>query len=259
VTTAALVLAIAARGLLIESDADGGILGARYGCWLHGEAPSLASLVASLRPGIGAAAILDHTQTLPTGTRAVLAHPAAEDAIGPVQALPAHLDLMREVMSGEHIVLDIGCVRPDGPGLAAAAAADALVVISRPTTEALACLLARLPILTDRLAGHQRLVVALRGEGPYRLGEIAGEARTRSGGQVPVVALPDDPRSVTALARTSERDSRQIERGALMRAARQLADLLDAVTEPGPEPDERVERFADHSTDRHTAREVTRR
>jgi hypothetical protein len=100
VTTLAVALATVADGLVVEADADGGVLAARYGCWLNDRAPSLASLVTVLRPGVTSAAAADHIQRLPAGTRAVLGAPDVEEAAGPVEQLVAHLDLLRA--AGSH-------------------------------------------------------------------------------------------------------------------------------------------------------------
>jgi hypothetical protein len=221
-TTLAVALATLAGGLLVEADVDGGALAARYGCWLNDRAPSLASLVTSLRPGVTPAAVADHIQRLPAGTRAVLGAPTAEEATGPVEQLAAHLHLLRAAAPGQTVVVDAGRLRPASPADEFAAQADALVVVARPTVESLVCLLPRLPTLAG-LA--RRIVVAVRGDGPYRLGDIAAEARGRAGAPIAVLAIPEDVRAVEGLA---GRRGGRLDRTALMRATSRLHAVLES-------------------------------
>ncbi|HEV8554775.1 MAG TPA: hypothetical protein VGR06_00055 [Actinophytocola sp.] len=223
-TTVGVAVAAAVAGLLVEADIDGGVLGARYGCWLHDEAPSLASLVASLRPGVTAAAVNDHVQLLPSGVRAVLLPPSAEDAAGAVEHLAFNLDLLRAALPGGRLVLDLGRLHAAGTALDLASAADAVVVVARPTVEELAGLLARMPHLAARF---ERLAVAIRGDGPYRQAEIRAEAAARAGRAVPVVTIPEDPRTVRGLAVPPEgRRAHRLERSPLMRAVRELCNAF---------------------------------
>jgi hypothetical protein len=223
-TTMGVAVAAAVAGLLVEADIDGGVLGTRYGCWLHDEAPSLASLMASLRPGVAAAAVNDHVQLLPSGVRAVLLPPSAEEAAGAVEHLAVSLDLLRATLPGDRLVLDLGRLHAAGPALDLATAADAVVVVARPTVEELAGLLARLPHLAARF---ERLAVAIRGDGPYRPAEIRAEAAARARRAVPVVTIPEDPRAVRGLAVPPDgRRAHRIERSPLMRAVRELCNAF---------------------------------
>jgi hypothetical protein len=226
-TTLAVALATHSDALLIEADADGGVLGPRYRCWLHDAAPSLASLLASLRPGVTAAAVDDHIQRLPAGGRALLVAPIAEEAVGPVQHLGERLAALRALLVRERLVVDVGRLRPDSAALELARQADALVLVTGSSVEALACLLARLPTLPSQV---RRLVVAVRGEGPYRFADIRAEVHARAGRALPVASVPEDPRGVARLsgAPRAGRGPTQLKRSPLMQSVTALVEVLAA-------------------------------
>lgn len=163
-TTLAVAIASRVGGVLIEADADGGVVGARYGGWLNDAAPSLASLLAALDDDRGAP-IEDHLQQLSGGARAVLVAPDVERARGPVRRLSEDLGRLRDRLPGERLVLDVGRVRPDNPSLLLAENSDALVAVVTPHVDSLGCLLARLPALVERVPA---VVLAVRGTGPTR-------------------------------------------------------------------------------------------
>ena len=227
-STLAVAIATYLDGLLVEADADGGVLGARYGGWLNESAPSLASLLAALHTHADTAVIEDHLQRLPGGARAVLVAPDTEAAIGPVRRLAEDLTLVRQRLAGQTLVVDIGRVRSDSPSLRLAEQADALVAVVKPEVESLGCLLARLPALLEQIP---TLVVAVRGDGPYALADIRAAVNLRTHGRIPVVAVPEDPRGVRALsqgnkARRSPRSAGRPE--ALMLSAGVLVTVLSS-------------------------------
>lgn len=226
-STLAVALATQVDGLLVEADADGGVLGARYGAWLNERAPSLASLLAALHTQADTAVVEDHLQRLPGGARAVLVAPDVEGALGPVRRLAEHLGELRQRLAGETLVIDIGRVRPDCPSLLLAEQADALVAVVRPDVESLGCLLARLGVLLVQIP---RLVVVVRGDGPYALADIRAAVKLRTNVPIPVVAVPEDPRGVKSLSEASK--ARRSSWGAgrtdvLMQSVRALATVLN--------------------------------
>ena len=237
----AVALAAHVGGFLIEADADGGVAGARYGGWLHEGAPSLASLLVALDtpPGPGAGAVQEHFQRLPSGVRAALLAPGAEHALGSVRRLSEDLTALRAALPGRALVVDVGRVRPDSPAMALVQQADVLVAVVRPQVDSLGCLLARLPVLARMVA---RVVVAVRGVGPYPLPEIRTSVQMACPTAVSVVAVVDDPRGVALLGDPSK-PGRVPGRGgrmsALMRSAADLAAVLSAVApvrRPPPPP-----------------------
>lgn len=118
-------------------------------------------------------------------------------------------------------MVDVGRLRPASPAAELAARADVVVLVARPTVESLACLLPRLPLLASRA---RRLVVAVRGDGPYRLVDIATEVCRRAGTPIAVLAMPEDARAVDGLA---GRRASRLDRTALMRAASRLSAVLE--------------------------------
>lgn len=196
-TTLALAVATAARALLVEADSDGGVLGLRLGAWLYRAAPSVATLLASLGPD-ARPDVYAHTQRLPSGVRAVLLPVIAEDAVGPVAHLVAALPALRELLPGGQLVLDAGRLRPGSSAMGLAVGSDVCVLVASATVEGLGCLLQRLPALAALLP---RLVVAVRGEGPYRPADIRYEVAEAAGRPTPVVFIGTDPRGVAALSR----------------------------------------------------------
>jgi hypothetical protein len=230
-STLAVAVATHTAGLLVEADSDGGVLGARYGCWLNESAPSLASLLAALDTQVNAASLEGQFQRLPAGARAALLVPDAEGAAGPVRRLADDLPSLRQRLPGQTLVLDLGRVRPDGPSLRLAAEADVLVTVVKPEVESLGCLLARLPALTEQV---RRIGVAVRGQGPYALADIRAIIQMNCGAGILVVPVPDDPRGVAALGQTRPagrppRRARAVT--ALMRSAGALAAVL---SDPSP-------------------------
>jgi hypothetical protein len=220
-------------GLVVEADVDGGVLGARYGEWMDERAPSLGSLLTALHTFDGTAAVEEQLQQLPGGARAVWIAPDAENALGPVQILVEDLEDLRRSLAGDTMVMDVGRVRPDSPSQGLAEQADALVAVVRRDAESLGCLLARLPVLLDRVS---RLVVAVRGEGPYALPDIRAALAMRAGLRIAVVGVPEDARGVEALRRPGKAGLSSLVSGrtaTLMHAADILVMLLN-----GPAPDE---------------------
>jgi len=232
-STLAVAIATSLGGLLVEADADGGVLGARFGARLNDQEPSLESLLAALHTYAGIASVEEHLHRLPGGARAILVAPDAEGALGPIQHLVEDLDDVRRVLAGETLILDVGRVRPGSPGLMLAEQADALIAVVRPDAESLGCLMARLPVLLEHVP---RLVVAVRGPGPYPLADIRAALAMRAGARIAVVGVPEDPRAVDALRRARKGGWSMWGSGrtaSLMHSAGVLAMLLN-----GPPPED---------------------
>jgi hypothetical protein len=235
-TTCAVALATLAGALLVEAGCDGGVLGLRYGGWVGRDAPSLASLLASLEDDSDPDAVIQHAQRLPSGVPAVLLNPTAEEAIGPVERLTLTLPALRRALSGRALVVDVGRLRP-GAGLTMAGQADAVTIVIHPTAEGVGALLARLPVLLAQLP----FLVVLVKEGTGRAGYPFTNVRDTildtawpTGGALVVLPLPDDPRGVAALTEPAPRRPWSTNRsGALAGAIRELLDTL-ARTAPAP-------------------------
>jgi hypothetical protein len=183
-------------GLVLEADADGGVLSARYSAWLDEQAPTLEYLLGALHSYAGIAHVEDRLQHLPGGARAVFIPPDAESALTPVTGLVDDLEDLRQDFAGETLVLDVGRVRPESPAMSLAEQADALIAVVRPNAESLSSLMARLPGLLQRV---RRLVVAVRGDGAYAVADIREALAQQAGSRIAVVAVPEDAHGVQIL------------------------------------------------------------
>ncbi|MEX5709927.1 hypothetical protein AB1484_16830 [Parafrankia sp. FMc6] len=223
-TTLALALAFAANGVAIEANSDGGVLAARLGLSLGTSAPGLDSLVAELGTIDGPASVLEHAQRCASYLPVVPCASTEEIADGAVRSLASLMPALRRCAVELFVAVDVGRFRA-GESQPLVAGCDGLVLVTSAATEGLACALVRLPVL---VASVPQLVLAVRGRGPYPLREIARVARQRAGTEIPVVAVPDDPRGVVRLIR----------RGAgrrpspLLQSAHELIDLLTILGTP---------------------------
>lgn len=223
-STLAVAMATCLGGLLVEADADGGVLGARYENWLDERAPSLSSVLAALHTYAGLASVDQQLQRLPGGARAVLSAPDAESVLNPVLRLVEDLDDLRRGLAGETMVLDIGRVRPGSASLMLAEQADALIAVVRPEAESLGCLMARLPVMLEQVP---RLLVAVRGQGPYTLADIRAAIALRAGVRIAVVGVPEDAHGVQALRRARKGGWTSWGGATLMHSADVLVSLLN--------------------------------
>jgi MinD-like ATPase involved in chromosome partitioning or flagellar assembly len=218
VTAAAIALAVAAgplpASLVVEADPGGGDLAAR--CELPVE-PGLGSLAASGRHGTPMD-LAAHVQPLPAGPFGLLAAPSPSLTRGALGALGERLADAFGAWPGT-VVVDCGRWDPYGAAVPLAAAADALIVVLRPTVEGVEHVRARLDDL--RSAGAATVVALLVGDRPYPPAEVAGALG------IPVMGtLPLDARGVKALERRMiGADTR---RSTIVRAAQSALDGLAA-------------------------------
>ncbi|WP_018638274.1 hypothetical protein [Parafrankia elaeagni] len=196
-TTLALTLAFAANGVAIEANPDGGVLAARLGLSLGTSAPGLDSLVAELGTIDGPASVLEHAQWGANHLPVIACASTEETAGGAVRSLASLMPALRLCAVELFVAVDVGRFRAE-MSRSLVSGCDGLVLVTSAAAESLACALVRLPVL---VATVPRLVLAVRGRGPYPLREITQVARQRAGAEVPVVAVPDDPRGATRLIR----------------------------------------------------------
>lgn len=223
-TTAALLLAAswpADRGcLLVEADPAGGDVAA----WFQlGADPGLVSLAAAGRHELDAATLGEHVQRLPGGREvdAVLAPPSSEQATA---ALTASRGRLAGALGTAARDVLVDCGRLDGTSAAVdlALAADLLVWVVRPSV-------ADVHHLAARFRGIGRsgaTAVLVAGESPYSADDVAEAV-----GLATIGALPRDERAASALR--GEAPLRHLERSALLRAARSVAESMAAVA-PAP-------------------------
>jgi hypothetical protein len=208
-TTLAMALAGVLDGaVLVEADADGGVLALRYGL---SREPGLVSLAASRQPP--SEVIADHAQRLPGGMAVVVGPESAERA---TQLLRSAGQRIAGLLSGAgevDLVVDIGRLSPSSPGTALAAAAPLVLVVVRPRAEELVAAAERVAVLGER-AG-----LVLVGSGPYSAAEVTSQLGCRVIGTV-----AHDQRGARALAEGGS--SRALGRSALVRSVRTLAAAL---------------------------------
>lgn len=171
VTTLALGLAALwpePGAVLVECDPDGGDLAARFG---HHPDPGLASLAAAARGGSRVVSLAEHVQRVAVGANVVLA-PPGDGAAAAVQTLTySGSEVLRRAAAEQTVVVDLGRLARGGPGLALAAAADHLLVVTGGQLAEATQVQARLEWLRPELSGRLWLVKA--GEGGYRSTELA--------------------------------------------------------------------------------------
>jgi hypothetical protein len=218
-TTMALALAAVSNGVVIEAGPDGGVLAARAALSLADTAPGLASLVVAAAHG--PLDVLDHAQRCASGIPVVAAATTEETVAGALRGLAAALPALRHDQATPQLV-DVGRVRQASAALLNSC--DGLVVVTAASREALACALVRLP----ELFGYtRRVVLAVRGPDHYSLGDVRRLVNDRIGiVGVPVLALPDDPRTAQALTD----GGRLRRRSLLLQAADQVLDACDTVS-----------------------------
>src|SRR6266511_5497994 len=200
--------------VLVEADADGGDLAARFG---HHPDPGLVSFAAAARSGTESGLLHGHVQRLRLDVEVVLA-PPGDAAIAAVQTLAyGGARPLRHAAGDVTVVVDVGRLAQGSPGLALAAMAADVVLVAHPTLDQLTQVQTRLGWLRETLGG--RLWLALSGPGPYRPAEIARDLGVEVAGEV-----PDDARGAGVLS------GRLVGRGwprlQLPRAARAIAWTL---------------------------------
>ena len=225
VTTSLAALAAAwpegRRLLLAELDPAGGDLGVRFAL---AEEPSLVTLAAAGRRELDPDTLLDHTQALPAAPGrpeqervALLAPASSERTTAALGALRGRLPRVLAELESHDVLVDCGRLDLGSAALDALPVADAVLVLCRPTVGDVHHLAARLPGL------GRPVEVVVVGDRPYPPEEVAGVL------EVPLAGvLPHDARAASTLAGLSLDSPRALRRSALLRAARDMGELLVA-------------------------------
>lgn len=217
--TAALPLADGRRKVLLEADADGGSLAARYQL---GRQPGLVTLAAASRHGLGREDIWAHAQALPCGLAAIVAPERADRATSVLATSAKALAPWLASLAHVDVIVDCGRLSPSSPALPFAHHADAVFMVIRPVAEQVQ------PAAERALAlqGAGRWVAwVLIGERPYSAADVA-----EATGIAVAAVLPDDPRSAEALLRGGS--SSRLRRSPLVRAATSFAAQISAQIRP---------------------------
>lgn len=216
-TTLAMTLAGVLDGaVLVEADADGGVLALRYGL---SREPGLVSLAASRQPP--GDVILDHAQRLPGGMAVVVGPESPERASQLLRSASQRIAGLLGASSID-LVFDLGRLSPSSPGTVLAAGAQVALVVARPRAEELVAAAERVAALGEG-AG-----LVLIGSGPYSAAEVTNQLGCRVVG-----TIADDPRGARALAEGGS--ARTLARSGLVRSVRTLAASLLHGSDPTAE------------------------
>ena len=217
-TTLAMTLAgVLDDAVLVEADADGGVLALRYGL---SREPGLVSLAASRQPP--GDVILDHAQRLPGGMAVVVGPESPERANQLLRSASQRIAGLLAGASSIDLVFDLGRLSPSSPGTVLAAGAQVALVVARPRAEELVAAAERVAALGEG-AG-----LVLIGSGPYSAAEVTNQLGCRVVG-----TIADDPRGARALAEGGS--ARTLARSGLVRSVRTLAASLLHGSDPTAE------------------------
>lgn len=207
----------AERPVVVEADPAGGVLAARFD-ELRADR-TLAEVAVDVRRRYDHDRVVASARALWGAIPVVVAPPSAEQTHGALAMAGDHLG-DGAARSGRVVVFDVGRLTARSPALALARRSAMVVLVARPSFEAVATLAARAGELRD--AGCTLGLVVI-GESPYPPDEAA------QGAGIPLLGvLPDDPRAAAILAGGAG-SSRRLRRGLLWRSLADLAARLDAM------------------------------
>ncbi len=178
VTSLALDLARLCGGesLLIEADPDGGCLAARLDLAVR---PGLTELAGAARVGIAADDIWKFAQPTNIAVSVIVAHPAAEQVQAALRAAVNHVGVALRALD-QHVIIDVGRLRPGSPAIGLAAIADLTIVLSVNGIEAVVSIAHR----TQLLGGVSSPLVVLNNPKPYTTAEVEQASGQRVWGVV---------------------------------------------------------------------------
>ncbi len=208
------------RPVVVEADADGGDLAARFGLSSRRGWTSLVN--AARRDGAGTS-IGSHLQQLPGGLD-VLVAPASSDwrhGDPPAHQLALETDECRE--EGLDLLVDLGRLHPNGVVTAWLARADRIVLVTKGDTASLAQLRDRVGCAFDAIGDRAVLAVVDSAHGEHEIEQFTGIER--------IVTVPFDP-PTAAIASGARSGRRRLSRSALIQSVSRLASGLCGVAMP---------------------------
>ena len=212
--------------VLIEADPTGGDLAAWFDMPV---APSLSTVVTRVLDGAWPE-IERHTRLAASGLRLVPAPAGAGEAAQAVgesaRSLVASLAALRSPVT----IADVGRLPATPSSHPFVGAASVQVLVHRQANQSARAAAVRLQRLADQVealhVSPAPLVVAVVGSTPFDLGEIE-RFLVDAAGATPVVALPDDPLAAAVFAGRTGVSARRLSRLPLLRAARDLAVVVE--------------------------------
>jgi hypothetical protein len=199
--------------VLLEADPDGGSLAARYQMPTR---PGLLSLAAATGNSLSRDGIWEHAQALPGGLPAVVAPPSPDQASVAMRSVGADLGDWFSAAPID-VIADIGRISPSAPTNRFMSAADAVLVVARPTADQLQPAAARMTALAKQLPVGWVLI----GDRPYSPQDVADAF------EFPIVSvLPDDRRTAGRLVAGA--DPGKLKRSPLVREVGRFAESLTA-------------------------------
>lgn len=206
--------------VVVECDASGGVLAARFELSLT---PGFVTLAESLRK-YESPALLDNAQRLPSGVACVPISPSATAASAQLRSAGATLGGYLS-SSGHPVLVDAGTVLPDSKISPSIVSAGMALWFVHPNREELLVLRHRLAECSQ----PEQVAVCLVGDKPYNAQQVA------DGLEVEVIhTLPTDRRG--AMAVNLGGDDRFLRRSPLARSCAQLAATLHARLEASNRP-----------------------
>lgn len=198
------------RVVLVEADANGGVLALRYGL---SREPGLISLAAAR--DLDSAAAFQHSQLLPGGLPVVVAPESPDRSTHLLRTAGARVAALLAGLDDVTVVVDAGRLSPSSPALCFAETASAVLIVARPLAEELVAAVERVASLNTAGA---RAGLVLVGAGPYSAQDV------EQLGCAVIGTVADDARAARALAEGGS--GKALARSALARTARELAVTL---------------------------------
>jgi MinD-like ATPase involved in chromosome partitioning or flagellar assembly len=214
------------RAVVVELDAAGGVVAARYGL---GRSPGLSDLAAAVGNHAAPAAVWQCAQELPGGLPVVVAPESGDVAVAMLRDVAAGLGPWFHRIEDADVVADCGRVSGDSPVFGMLADADSMLLVARPEADELYAAAHRLHALPPRRR-VSRVGLVLVGESPYSRREVEEQL----GVQVLGVA-EDDARTASLLRRGGA--ARALRRSLLVRSVQSLVDDLADRLEITPAPE----------------------
>ena len=212
--------------IVVEADPSGGDLAAWFDMPVT---PSLSTVVTRVLDGAWPE-IERHTRLADSGLRLIPAPARAREAAQAVGESARSLVTTLAALRSPTVIADVGAVQPSPASHPFVGAAAVTVVVHRQAPQSSQAAAVRLQRLADQLESFASVptsvVVAVVGAAPFDLGQIE-TFLADSVGSVPFVGLPVDDLAAAVFGGRSGVSARRLARLPLLRAARDLAAVVE--------------------------------